>query len=593
MSALNEAGVEAAALESGPSLQEYIAGMKRRWKPMVIFGGAMLVLALALALLWPPTFTASSTILIEEQEIPTDMVRSTINSYATQQIETIRARVLTLQNISRIIEKYNLYTKEEMATIPRAKMARNFIDSVDLDLQNAAVLDPRSGRPMQATIAFRLSYSAETAQHSMVVTNELTNLFLNENLRTRQELTSSTAEFMREEARKANEEVHEIEGQIAQFKGEHQGALPDNALLNLQNSARYQSQLNAVETRLQELSMRELDLKTQLSTTSKYAPVVLPTGERVLGDVDRLKALQSEYSRVSARYSENHPDVIRLKREIDTLLARFGGGADKQELQRMLAARKDELSALQSKYSDDYPEVQAMQQIVDQLEGQLAETGADTSAPEPDNPTYLMLDNQLQDLQIEKRALAANAEQLRKDIERLRVVMAEAPAVEREYQNLRRNLEVASSKYLDLKAKLKDAELAGELEAGRKGQRFTLLEPPVLPSAPSSPNRKAIFLAGFTLAVILALGVGLLLEALDGSVRSARRLGDLMGEAPLVSIPYIQTPVEQRAREPNKKLLMLGGIALAALVILLLVIHFFIQPLDVLWYSTLGGVGVS
>ena len=301
--------------EQTESLGDFLAGFKRRLKPMLAISAAVLVLAVVVVLFWPSTYGSSATILIEEQEIPQDMVRSTITSYATQQIEIIRQRALTVQNIMGLVEKYGLYDEDELARTPQMEIVEAFIEATSLELLNAEVIDPRTGRPTAATIAFTLEFEARTPRKALNVTNDLVNLFLNENLRTRSAKASSTADFLRREANNLSEEVKTFETDIARFKTENQAALPESFLINMQNLTRYQTQLLSAETRLQEISKRELDIKAQLVATSAYAPTILPSGQAVMADVDRLKALQSDYRTTAARYSENHPDVIRLRRE--------------------------------------------------------------------------------------------------------------------------------------------------------------------------------------------------------------------------------------------------------------------------------------
>ncbi len=571
-----------------PDLSQYLAGLKRRRKPILLTTCALLVVAVLVALIWPPSYRTSATILIEEQEVPEDMVRSTVTSYANQQIELIRARVLTLENIMRLVQKHELYDQDELARMPRTEVYQNFIDAVDLDLLNAEIIDPRSGRLMNSTIAFTLSFEADQPKKTLQITNELANLFLNENLRTRTEKTSSTANFLREEVNKSNAEIQKLEAALSEFKIQNQSALPEVYQLNLQNVARYQSQVASMQARYQELIKREGDLVARMATTTKYSPVVLPTGEALLGDVDRLKALQSEYSRIVARYSANHPDVVRLQREIETLLVQVGGSGSYDELQRLLQSRKEELKALRANYSDDHPEVVVQRKIVDQLEAQLDDTGSSRPAPAPDNPAYLMLDNQLQTIRIEKESLEEQMTKLSQQIETLTDSSANAPVVERQYINLRRNLELAGAKNLELKAKLVDAELAGELEAGRKGQRFTLVEPPIMPEKPTSPNRPAILVLGLVLALGAGLGLGLVLEALDGSIHSARKVSELMGVPPMVTIPYLQSPAEKAAANPNRRRYWILGALVGGGLVVLLSLHLFVRPLDVLWFELLG-----
>ena len=166
-------------IEQSASIGELLAGLQRRRKPMAIVAGVVLLIAILAALLWPPTYSSSATILIEEQEIPQDMVRSTITSFALQQIEVIRQRVLTLKNIMEMVEKYGLYDEGELQRMTRAEIVEEFIDSVSLELLNAEMVDPISGRPMVATIAFTLQFQSNGPRKALNVTNELVNLFLN------------------------------------------------------------------------------------------------------------------------------------------------------------------------------------------------------------------------------------------------------------------------------------------------------------------------------------------------------------------------------------------------------------------------------
>ncbi|WP_279244996.1 GumC family protein [Candidatus Litorirhabdus singularis] len=578
--------------EQSQSLADILAGLKRRRKQMAIVGAVVLAIAVMAALFWPPTYTSSATILIEEQEIPEDMVRSTITSYANQQVEVIRQRVLTLANIMQLVERFELYDADELARKPRMEIAEDFIDAVNLDLLNADIIDPRSGRPTQATIAFTLDFSADTPRKSLNVANELVNLFLNENLRSRSEQTSSTSDFLRKESDSLESEVRALEEAISIYKSQNQNSLPESFQVNMQNLTRFQSQLIASESRLRELQKRELQLKQRLASTSEYAPSILPTGQAILGDVDRLKALKSEYSSIKARYSPNHPDVQRLLREIETLEAQVGRPDDFDELLRRKAAANSELEGLLAKYSSDHPDVVAKQKMVAVIDQEIDSFDGESVQAEPDNPAYLVLDNELKSLQMEKSALTQQVVQLSSDVDALNLAAAKAPNVEREYSELQRNLSVASAKFLDLRIKLKEAELAGELEEGRKGQRFTLIDPPALPEQPASPNRPLIFFLGVVLALGAALGSALVMEALDPSLRSVRSVSELMGIAPLVTIPYILTPEEQAAKRPQRKFLLTIGGAAVALIIVLTMIHIFYKPLDVLWFVILQKVGL-
>ena len=120
-----------------------------------------------------------------------------------------------------------------------------------------------------------------------------------------------------------------------------------------------------------------------------------------------------------------------------------------------------------------------------------------------------------------------------------------------------------------------------------------MIDPPALPEEPKSPNRLAIMFLGIILAAGAGLGTGVLLEAADQSIRSQKKLTSLMGVAPLVTIPYIETPEETAAKRPQKKLLIMFGGAVVGGIVFLTFIHFFYKPLDVLWFVVLRKLGIA
>src|SRR5690242_9757687 len=95
--------------EHTKDLKDYIQAFRRRRISILATISVLFAISLLAALLWPPTYRSVATILIEEQEVPSDLIRSTITSYATQRIQTISQTVMTRANLMQIIEKYNLY----------------------------------------------------------------------------------------------------------------------------------------------------------------------------------------------------------------------------------------------------------------------------------------------------------------------------------------------------------------------------------------------------------------------------------------------------------------------------------------------------
>lgn len=580
----------------GKSLREYVDMLRRRLGWLVVPAVVVFAIAVMLAFGLPATYQSQATILIEEQEIPQDFVRSTITNFAAQQVQVISQRVLTVENINGVVEKFKLYQDPDSnSRIPRTELAKLFREQMTLDLVSAEVIDPRSGRPTEATIAFTLAFESNDASTAQKVTNELVTLFLNENLRDRTDQATSTADFLEGEASRLDRELVELEARLAAFKSANEGSLPELYQFNLSTLERTQREISDVRLRIQELEKRKIELGAEMAQLSPSAPVVLPSGDVVLSDGDRLTALRSELRRKSALYRDTHPDITRLQREIDVLESELGVGADPDDLRRQLKAQRDTLSELTQRYNDRHVEVVAARRVIAELEAALSEAQAAGNAadqPVADNPAYVLLQTQLSSVESEIESLLRKEAELREKVQRYEALLERAPNVEKDYQALLRDYNNATSKYQDIRAKQREANVARNLEQEQKGERFVLTEPPALPVDPVSPNRPAIIFLGFVLAGGLGLGAALVREAMDSGIYGVRELTRLMGgEQPLVVVPYIDNAGDIAGR--RRALTVSGGAVLMGGLAFVLYLHFFFKPLDVLFFVVMNRLGMG
>lgn len=572
------------------SLSDYLRIVQRRKRQFLIPASITVALVLLIAVVWPSSYRSTATILIEEQEIPQDLVRSTITSFANQQIKVITQRIMTLSNIMTIVEKYGLLSEEELKRTPRSEIAEKFQKDMRLDLVSAEVMDPRLGRATEATIAFTLSFDHRDPGVAQKVANELVNLYLNENLKTRNEKTATTTAFLKNEADALHKHIRDLEQQLAEFKQQNEGALPELYQYNLSVIERTDAELQDARNRIGELDKRRLELQANMAQISPYAPTDLPTGERVLGDHDRLKALEADYRAKSALYSEQHPDVTRLKREIANLKSVLGTDADSEATAKQLKMETEKLSQLQQRYKAGHPELLQQQRVIDALKLQ---QGSNAPAPNirADNPAYVLLDTQLKSVDSESKVLTARLIELQQKIGRFESYLSKSPDVEKRYTELSRDLQTTTAKYQEITAKQMEASLAQNLESERKGERFNLIEPPIRPEEPKSPNRIAIVLIGLLFAGLVGTAGVAITEMLDQGVRGERELLELLGIPPLASIPYIELAEEQTP--PRTRLYLAVAGVIATLVVLLLIIHLAIKPLDVIWYIAMHKMGLG
>ena len=574
-------------------LAERLAGLRRRLPPMIWTALVVALAAGALALLWPPTYRSTGTILIEQQEVPTDLVRSAITSYADQRIQVITQRVMTTENLFKIIDRYGLYTAER-AREAREKVIARMRDDISFEMISADVIDPRIGRPTKATIAFSVSYRHRSPDIAARVANELISLYMSVNIETRKQDAANASSFLNDEADRLSKRIDDLQSQVATFKEQHMDELPELAALNTQMLSRSEDELREVETRQRSLDQQITFLDAQLAQISPSSQIYASTGERVMSPQDRLKYLRSEYARVSGLYAPDHPDVVRLKREVAGLEQGVGEPVDRNDLARQLEDASTQLGAARQKYAPGHPDVARLDRLVQSLKSALERAGsAAATAPKVpasnaangDNPAYISMQAQREAAINERSSLEVSRRQLRAKLAGLEDRMAKAPAVERDYATLSRDLDNNQLKYRDVRQKQMEAQVSQNLEDERKGERFTLIEPPTQPEQPASPNRVAIAIAGVVLALASGIGIGLLLEQLDTSIRTRRDLELLLNVPPLAVVPWIETRHDRHARRMRHSLGVAGVVG--AIAVALVLTHVLYRPLDVLWQVAL------
>ncbi len=567
-------------------LKYYLAALSYRKGRVLLIVALVFIASVSVAFGLPPVYRSTATILIEEQDIPQDLVRSTVTSYADQRIQVISQRVMSRANLKSIIEKYNLYENEA-----RVETAERIIDrmrkDVNLEILSSEVIDPRSGRPTQATIAFSISYDSRDPDTAQRVVNELVSLYLTENIRNRTQKAEETSEFLRDEADRLSRKLAALEERMARFKERNAGKLPQLMDLNLQLLDRTERDIRELKNQIVSLEERKIYLQGQLSLIDPTVPVISATGERVMDPATRLKILEIQYLSASSRYAPEHPDVVKLRMEIDALKRQIGNVSTLDERMKELTNLKTEIVLLREKYSPDHPNVVRLSRAISTLERELVDSALDEPMAQvetvPENPAYITLQSQLQAAETQLRAQNAQLRQLKEKLAIYEERLMAAPQVEMEYLALSREQQNTQQRYNEVKAKQMEAQVAQELERESKGERFTLIDPPQLPEMPVKPNRMAILFLGLVLSLGGGFGYAAMSENLDTTIRDARTMRMLTGQAPLASIAYIETNTD--LKKQHTRMIFILTAVFASLALLLMAIHVHVKPLDVIWFS--------
>lgn len=513
------------------SLQDFLVILQRRKWHFLLPAGFVFLLSAAIALLLPPIYKSTATILIEEQEIPANLVISAVTTYAQQRLQVINQRIMSTSRLLEIINRFNLYneykgkwTTEEMI----AKMRKD----ITLDYINADIAAP-GGSPRAAAptlIAFSLSYEGKGDPSKVQsVANILSSFFLEENLKVRKQQVTETSDFFEKELASIKVELDFVNAQIADFKKEHVDELPELLQVNMQS-------LHDVE-----------------NSSERYH-------EQLRNLRERAEQLQGELSGVS-------PSFESIK----------SGDADQNRLDQMTL----ELVKLRSTYSDKYPDVIKAKDEIARLEQQIANKPSDAvdKTKLADNPAYINLSSQLASVRSEIQSVSNQMQGLEDKAAEYRKKISATPEVERVYKEMLNRRDNMQVKYDDLSRKNMEMKVAEGLETDQKGERFTLIDPAKMPEKPLKPNRLAIMLIGVVLGVGAGVGWAALIEFNDDAVRKAEALSRATSFPVLAHIPRLTIGADIRQARQRKFFGFLTAFCL--LLVAIAAFHFLVMDLDV------------
>jgi polysaccharide biosynthesis transport protein len=522
-------------------LSDYWAIVVRRKFSFLLPFAVVFGISLALAFLLPATYRSEATILIQRQAIPKNLVETTITGYIEEQIQEIEQRIKSYANLLDIAEAFDLYPGERQAN--PSGVVTKVASNIEVEMVDVKASSPDNTGDRNATIAFTVAFNASTAETARAVTEALAKRYLDEHKASREAQAAQVSAFLEAEADKLKSEIATLEKAQADFKQREQNQLPEVKEMNLGLFERTQQEIDQSKTAIRSMQERIDAGQSELSLTDPYKEVVSEDGKRVLSATERLSLLTAQYLQASARYSPEHPDVLRLAREIRVLADQTGTGARADELMGQLTALQEQLRQARQKYSPDHPEVQKLEKAVTSVErgfqGALISGKGKATAMPPDNPRYVALKTQVDadqsNLQAENQKLATLEKKLVEYQDRL----FKTPLVDRDYKTLNRDYENAVQKYNDLKTKQLQARMAQQLESGDNAEQFVLLSGAYLPSMPTSPNRIGILLLGALLAIATGIGFVAVFEHMDQTVRDGRTVASIFGAPPMAIIPQM------------------------------------------------------
>jgi polysaccharide biosynthesis transport protein len=495
----------------GFDLQKYLGIAKRRHLHFLIplFIGWVAVWSVSWVL--PPRYQSSTLILVEQPTMPKDYVTPNVTDDLQARMQSITQQILSRTRLLHIIEQYNLYTLSHSDRSPDDKVALMRND-IDIEL----IRDERSNQ----ITAFNVYYTSRNPHIAQVVTSELTNLFINENLEVRQQQSEDTTKFLETQLQAARESLADQEEKIRVFKAQHVGEMPGQLQSNLQILSGLQSQFQSEEDALNAAKQQHVYLQTLADQyRTLQAPAKSDNGTAVgLPALDQeLEKLQAQLADLSSRYTDRHPDVRKVKEQI----------AD-------LERQRQQLVAAQTKSADS---------TADQTNTPPAESTDPTQAS-----MLLQAQSQLRSNQLEITNREHSVAALKAKVDDYQARLNEEPVREQQLADLTRGYDQSKANYDDLLKKKNESAMATSMELLQQGERFRIIDPPSFPQKPTFPNR--LKFCGIGLALGLALGIIVVgaFEMLDGRIHDETQLKKLLPPAIIAEIPPIVNASDVQAQ---------------------------------------------
>ena len=488
------------------NLHDYLAIARRRmwWLvlPTVIFP----IITYLVSLRVPNRYTSQTTVLVDQQKVPDSFVKPVVTEDLNGRLATMQEQILSRTRLQPMIERFGLFKSDE------GKVPMEVLVDRMRKLITVTPIRANDGLRRGDMPGFSISFTAENARLAQQVCTEITSMFVSENLKAREQSAVGTTEFLTSQLDEAKRQLDSQDSKLAQFKMKYSGQGPEYEQTNLSMLATLNTQLQATT---QTLARAQQDKTYSESLLAQQSAAWQASRAGTNPDTldHQLSVLQAQLVTLQSRYTEDHPDIIKLKREIAKLKKALAENASASD-----ALSKD----VKKVGVNEPPELQQLRLQIHQLDSVVKER-------------------------------AAEQQMLRQQIGLYQSRVQLSPRVEEEYKQLTRDYTTAQKFYDDLLQKKTQSEMATNLERRQQGEQFRVMDPPNLPETPTYPKRWQF--TGF--GVLGGFGFGLaavvILEFRDKLMRTEHDVLHYLQLPTLALVPPVGANAARRAPNGNKR----------------------------------------
>jgi polysaccharide biosynthesis transport protein len=504
------------------SWDEYwaIAVRRRWWILLPLFIGWAVIWGVSWLL--PSKYQSEALILLEQQKVPDQYVMANVTSNLQERLQSLTQQVLSRTRLEATIDRFHLYSSSRR--LHGVAKSSDSVEQMRKDIKIELVQTP--GRPGEFT-AFKMRYSSGSPDLAQKVNRELTTLFINENVKTQEELSENTTAFLESQLAHARANMSAQEAKVAAFKARHLGELPTQLESNVQILTGLQNQLQNAQRTLDAAKQQKLYLESLLQQYRSAQAAIPGTANSLATSSPTLEKellnLQLQLQDLQSRYTDEHPDIIAVKDKI-------------AKTERLKKEAENEIAANQKDPKKITPvDAPAMGEI---------QSGSLTS--------MMQVQSQIKSNQMEILNDQERERDLESQISEYQARLNLTPETEQELTNISRGYEESKTNYNSLQQKQMQSQLATSLEHQQQGEQFQIIDPPSLPDKPSSPNHLWFSLGGLIVGMSVGLGLTTILELTDIRVRQEKDLDGIVPIRVLVGIPHLSTRSEDHIRLQRK-----------------------------------------
>ena len=504
--------------------------IRRKW--FIIFPLAIsIVVSFVIYKNLPKIYRADTLILVQPHIVPESYVRPTITTSIADRLNTVSQEILSRTTLEKVIHALNLY--------PDLRTKASIEEVIEIMRKSIGVSLQTEGFRGRGQNTFTISYEGEEPQTVMDVVNQLATTFIEENIKAREQQAESTSIFLSKELSDIENQLIRKEAEIKNFRERNMGKLPQQLDANLRILERLQQQLPTIHTSIKAAEDRSLIFQNQIGQLRKPVPsqisrtvpreqqtpgeeIILP--ERTPEDpvITQWNLLKRELNVARSKYTENHPDVIDLKRKVSNLEP-----AVKEVLENQRAiheARQKEIRTRQERAAQGRIPLETIEPMDPATERLLAQYHEQNTAA-----------------LLEAERLRGEEKKLKEEILIYQGRIEDTPKLEQELTLLNRDYDLLKSTYQSLKDKRIQSQMAETFEKKHViGGQFKILDPAVYPEKPVRPDRNRMLMIGAIIGLVAGLGLAWFRESLDESFHSEEELEADLGLPILANLPNLK-----------------------------------------------------